>query len=169
MWKCDGGFKNGYMIKLQDMIRSGIPNCNLQANPHIDSRLKWLKQKYFAISQMLKESCCKWDDTRKMIQCEKDWYERWCKAHFSSVADKVGLLIEDIGIHFKAIASAMTHEDEREQQVTDRSNNIVGELMKIEGLTNGDIFRAANILSTEAPKLNVLSQPPQVMKRQYVL
>nr|DAD35321.1 TPA_asm: hypothetical protein HUJ06_005961 [Nelumbo nucifera] len=243
-WKCDGNFKSGYMLKLQDMIRSKISNCSLQASPHIESRVKWLKQKYFAIVQMLKENGCKWDDTKKMIRCEKEWYDRWCKAHkdanglygmkfkwfwelgkiydkdremgqlvetfeddvqyiemeeaendvahFSSDEDNLGeegqlvtlvsksttaststkkkkkeqqtlkgneakkqramqpinleaqfltaigkfeSLMQDIGIQLRTLATMMAHEDERKQQLIDRSNNIVEELMKIEGLT----------------------------------
>lgn len=81
LWKTDGGFKNGYMTELRKMIQKKIPDFSKQVDPHIDSKLKWLKSKYHAICEMLKESGCKWDDTEKMIRCEREWYDSWIKRH----------------------------------------------------------------------------------------
>ncbi|KAF2308667.1 hypothetical protein GH714_011997 [Hevea brasiliensis] len=52
-----------------------------EASPHIDSRWKALKAKYNAIADMLNKSRFGWDETRKMIQCEKSVYDKWCKSH----------------------------------------------------------------------------------------
>uniref|UniRef100_A0A803MKZ9 DDE Tnp4 domain-containing protein n=1 Tax=Chenopodium quinoa TaxID=63459 RepID=A0A803MKZ9_CHEQI len=39
-WKCENGFKNGYMNNLEEMINGVLPNCGLRAVPHIESRIK---------------------------------------------------------------------------------------------------------------------------------
>lgn len=44
-WKSESGFKNGYMNKLEEVINGALPNCDLKAVPHIESRIKhWLKK-----------------------------------------------------------------------------------------------------------------------------
>ena len=42
IWKGEGGFKNGYMNKLEKMIEEKLPGCGLKATPHIESRIKYL-------------------------------------------------------------------------------------------------------------------------------
>ncbi|KAL3533009.1 hypothetical protein ACH5RR_006530 [Cinchona calisaya] len=52
LWKTDGGFKNGYMVELHKMVAHKIPDFTKQVDPHIDSKLKWLKSRYHAITEM---------------------------------------------------------------------------------------------------------------------
>lgn len=78
-WKCDYGFRNGYMIRLEEMIGKSVPGCGLKASPHIDSRLKTLVGKFRAILQMLATKGFKWDDKKHMISVERSVYEEYCK------------------------------------------------------------------------------------------
>ncbi|KAL6495251.1 hypothetical protein OROGR_030677 [Orobanche gracilis] len=80
-WKCENGFRNGYMVRLEEMIGKVLPGCGLKVVPHIDSRLKTLVGKYRAILEMLKNSGFKWDDERKMISVEKSVYDDYCKVY----------------------------------------------------------------------------------------
>ncbi|KAL9230846.1 hypothetical protein vseg_006142 [Gypsophila vaccaria] len=66
-WKCENGFRNGYMVRLEEIISKDVAGCGLKALPHIDSRLKTLVTKFRAIVQMLDTSGFKWDDERQMI------------------------------------------------------------------------------------------------------
>ncbi|OAY63328.1 hypothetical protein ACMD2_11817, partial [Ananas comosus] len=55
-----------------------------EASPHIESRVKYLKQKYCAITEILSKTGVTWDDQRKIISCDKKWYDDWCKMHESA-------------------------------------------------------------------------------------
>ncbi|KAL3506912.1 hypothetical protein ACH5RR_032294 [Cinchona calisaya] len=81
LWKPDGGFKNGYMVELHKMVAHKIPDFTKQVDPHIDSKLKWLKSRYHAITEMVKQSSCEWDNVEKIIKCERQWYDSWAKRH----------------------------------------------------------------------------------------
>ncbi|KAL3507240.1 hypothetical protein ACH5RR_032622 [Cinchona calisaya] len=81
LWKADGGFKNGYMVELHKMVTHKIPDFTKQVDPHIDSKLKWLKSRYHAITEMVKQSGCEWDNVEKIIKCERQWYDSWAKRH----------------------------------------------------------------------------------------
>ncbi|KNA07598.1 hypothetical protein SOVF_170380, partial [Spinacia oleracea] len=80
-WKCDNGFRSGYMVRLEEVIGKALPGCGLKAVPHIDSRLKTLATKFRALSEMLNTSGFAWDDERKMISVERSVYDEYCKSH----------------------------------------------------------------------------------------
>ena len=60
-WKGDGGFKNGYMSRLEELINSELLSCGLKAFPHIESRIKHWSEKYSALVEMLSTSGFGWD------------------------------------------------------------------------------------------------------------
>ncbi|KAK1391808.1 hypothetical protein POM88_010864 [Heracleum sosnowskyi] len=81
-WKGEGGFKNGYLNHLEVQMNNKFPNCGLKALPHIDSKVKWFKDKYVVVSEMVnKTSGFQWDDKTKMIQCEKQAFDDFVKNH----------------------------------------------------------------------------------------
>ena len=81
-WKGEGGFKNGYLSHLEVMLNTKFPGCGLKAIPHIESKFKWFKDKYAVVSEMVnKTSGFQWDDQTKMIQCEKQAYDDFCKVN----------------------------------------------------------------------------------------
>ncbi|XP_021734166.1 uncharacterized protein LOC110700893 [Chenopodium quinoa] len=63
-WRCENGFRSGYMVRLEEVIGKALPGCGLKATPHIDSRIKTLGAKFRAISQMLNTSGFVWDDEK---------------------------------------------------------------------------------------------------------
>ncbi|KAL3513494.1 hypothetical protein ACH5RR_026211 [Cinchona calisaya] len=81
LWKTGGGFKNGFMVELHKMVAHKIPDFTKQVDPHIDSKLKWLKSRYHPITEMVKKSGCEWDNVEKIIKCERQWYDSWAKRH----------------------------------------------------------------------------------------
>ncbi|XP_062190787.1 uncharacterized protein LOC133893711 [Phragmites australis] len=76
-----GGFKNCYSQGIESILSQKLPGRGIKASPHVDSRLKVMKRKYYAIKDMLASPDFSWDDTRKMIQCEKQRYDEYCKDH----------------------------------------------------------------------------------------
>ncbi|PQQ03133.1 ATPase WRNIP1 [Prunus yedoensis var. nudiflora] len=76
-WRADTGFKNDYLDKLECMLEAKIPDCGLKASPHIESRVKTLKLKYFALTEMLSLSRFGWNEEKMMLVCEKSVYDEW--------------------------------------------------------------------------------------------
>ncbi|KAJ8425745.1 hypothetical protein Cgig2_007601 [Carnegiea gigantea] len=61
------------------MLNEKIPSCGLKAYPHIDSNTKWSVDKYNVITEMLRTSDFSWYDIPKMINCERQQHEDFCK------------------------------------------------------------------------------------------
>ncbi|KAK9274486.1 hypothetical protein L1049_021734 [Liquidambar formosana] len=81
-WKCDTGFKSGYLVKLEHMLEAKTPGCGLKASPHIESRVKTLKKQAIAIAEMFSVgSGFSWNDVDKMVVAEKDVFDLWVKSH----------------------------------------------------------------------------------------
>ncbi|KAK3125880.1 hypothetical protein QOZ80_7BG0610900 [Eleusine coracana subsp. coracana] len=76
-----GGFKNCYSQGIEKILAQKLPGRGIKASPHVDSRLKVLKRKYYAIKDMLASPGFSWDDTRKTIMCEKQRYDEYCREH----------------------------------------------------------------------------------------
>ncbi|XP_074331601.1 uncharacterized protein LOC141668567 [Apium graveolens] len=80
--KGEGGFKNGYLNHLEALLNNKFPNCGLKAFPHIYSKVKWFKDKYAVVSEIVnKISGFQLDDKTKMIQCEKQAFDDFLKNH----------------------------------------------------------------------------------------
>ncbi|KAK9688648.1 hypothetical protein RND81_09G000800 [Saponaria officinalis] len=63
-WKGEGVFKNGYSSQLEQMLNTKFPD------------------KYAIVSELVnKTSGFQWDDQSKMIKCERQAYEDFCKTH----------------------------------------------------------------------------------------
>ncbi|KAL2945482.1 Patatin-like phospholipase domain-containing protein 5 [Bienertia sinuspersici] len=78
-WK-GGGFKNGYLNKLELMLNTKFPGCDIKAIPHIESKFKWFKDKYPIVSEMVnKTSGFQLDEKTSTIQCERQAYDDFCK------------------------------------------------------------------------------------------
>nr|GEU31477.1 myb/SANT-like domain-containing protein [Tanacetum cinerariifolium] len=80
-WKTDTGFRSNYMCEVHRRILVKRPKFSKIVSPHIESKVKWLKSKFHAINDMLKQSGCSWNDIDKKIACEREWYLSYCKNH----------------------------------------------------------------------------------------
>ena len=80
-WKAEGNFKSGYLVKLESIMNAKFSGCGLKANPHIDSKTKWFRDKYNVLSEMFRTSGFGWDDETKMIKCERQSYDEFCKVN----------------------------------------------------------------------------------------
>ncbi|KAL2937563.1 2-oxoglutarate dehydrogenase E1 component [Bienertia sinuspersici] len=149
-WKCEKEFRNGYMIHLEEVISKAMPGCGLKAKPRIDSRLKTLMSKYRAILAMLEISGSKWDDERQMILVEQSVYEEYCKG-FKRLWTKFH---EGHEFHLSTMANVWAGADGREQDLSDKCNNVLSELLQLDGIApgQGEAFEAANILSAQPNK-----------------
>ncbi|KAL0347870.1 UNVERIFIED_CONTAM: hypothetical protein Scaly_1803000 [Sesamum calycinum] len=50
-WKCDNGFRNGYLAQLEAHLKRAFPQCDLKAEPHINSKLHVWKRQYSLYAQ----------------------------------------------------------------------------------------------------------------------
>ncbi|KAL2897205.1 UvrABC system protein C [Bienertia sinuspersici] len=66
-WKADGSFKGGFKNKLEEKMNEKFPGCGLKAVPHIESKIKWFKDKYNVLSEMFRTSGLSWDNEKHMI------------------------------------------------------------------------------------------------------
>ncbi|KAM5572598.1 hypothetical protein ABKV19_012579 [Rosa sericea] len=76
-WRSENGFKNGYLTQIEAMMEAKMPGCGIQASPHIESRVKTLKKKYYALAEMLSQSGFGWNDDEMMLVCERRVYDEW--------------------------------------------------------------------------------------------
>ncbi|MED6109448.1 hypothetical protein PIB30_117045 [Stylosanthes scabra] len=138
-WKCHNGtFKSGYAKHLEKMLREKIPECNLKASPHIESRVKLLKKHYFAIVEMVGAtgSGFGWNDKDKMIVVERQIFDEWKSSHPNAkgLFNKPFPHFEELGVVFgkdraqgryaESIAQAVANmEVEREANFSDLQVN----------------------------------------------
>jgi hypothetical protein len=78
-----GGFKNCYSQGIESLLAQRLPGRGIKASPHVDSRLKVLKRKFYSIKDMLASPGFSWDGSKKVVRCEKERYDEYCKvSHF---------------------------------------------------------------------------------------
>ncbi|KAL6184451.1 hypothetical protein ACLB2K_045852 [Fragaria x ananassa] len=60
-------------------MEAKLPGHGILANPHIESRIKTLKAKYAALSEMLNQSGFSWNEQEMMLVCEQSVFTEWVK------------------------------------------------------------------------------------------
>ncbi|KAK9121576.1 hypothetical protein Syun_019193 [Stephania yunnanensis] len=53
VYKCDDGFKLGYLNHLEEALKITCPNSGIKVRPYIESRQKSLKKKWFIVNDMI--------------------------------------------------------------------------------------------------------------------
>ncbi|PON87613.1 Myb/SANT-like domain containing protein [Trema orientale] len=83
-FKAEGNFKPGHLKELENKLRDRMPRCDLQAKPHIESRMKTLKTHFQVVHEMLTGPYCSgfgWDSERKVITAEKPVWDAYLESH----------------------------------------------------------------------------------------
>ncbi|KAK9713818.1 hypothetical protein RND81_06G053100 [Saponaria officinalis] len=78
-WKAEGSFKNGFKNKLEDILNQKFLGCEIKAVPHIESKIKWFKDKYNVLTEMFRTFGFSWDDEKHMIKYERQSYDDFCR------------------------------------------------------------------------------------------
>ncbi|KAH6835396.1 hypothetical protein C2S53_003247 [Perilla frutescens var. hirtella] len=71
-WKCDNGFKTGYLGLLEQHMLQAIPGNDLKAEPHIISKIHVWKKNYGSLSTMLSRSGFGWNESTHTIEVDSD-------------------------------------------------------------------------------------------------
>ncbi|XP_017981031.1 PREDICTED: uncharacterized protein At2g29880, partial [Theobroma cacao] len=83
-YNADTGFRGGYLIELENMLATKLPNANLKAKPHIEFRIKTLKKEWTIIYDMVQgthTSGFGWDDQRNMVVADDPVWESYIQSH----------------------------------------------------------------------------------------
>ena len=64
-YKADNGFKPGYAIHLETLLKESLPDSGLLAKPHIESRIKTMKKDWQVVYDMLNSTSGFGYDTEK--------------------------------------------------------------------------------------------------------
>ncbi|KAK9112262.1 hypothetical protein Scep_019781 [Stephania cephalantha] len=52
VYKCDNGFKPGYLNHLEEMLKISCPTSGIKAKPHIESKVKVMKKHWSIVNDM---------------------------------------------------------------------------------------------------------------------
>lgn len=81
-WSADNSFKAGFFTLIEKELTKLLPNTDIRANPHIDSKVKYWKTIYNLITDILRVSGFSWSDVNKCIVVdEASVWEDYEKAH----------------------------------------------------------------------------------------
>ncbi|KAF4359551.1 hypothetical protein F8388_003554 [Cannabis sativa] len=79
-FKAEGNFKLGHLRAIEMKLKERMPGCDIQAKPHIESRIKTLKIHFQIVHEMLTGSFCSafgWDSNKKTVTAEKPVWEAY--------------------------------------------------------------------------------------------
>ncbi|XP_017970608.1 PREDICTED: uncharacterized protein At2g29880 [Theobroma cacao] len=83
-YNVDSGFRGGYLLELENRLTTKLPDANLKAKPHIESRIKTLKKEWAIIYDMVQgthTSGFGWDDQRNMVVADDPVWESYIHSH----------------------------------------------------------------------------------------
>ena len=67
-------------------MNAKCPGNGLKANPHIDSKTKWFRDKCNVLNEMFHTSGFSWDGTTKTIKYERQSYDDFCMVKFQTLS-----------------------------------------------------------------------------------
>ncbi|CAN6235795.1 unnamed protein product [Urochloa humidicola] len=86
-WKVDTGHKSGYLTFIEKELAKRLPNANIKADPHIQSKVKTLKKLLSYILDIQQSgSGFGWDEERKMVVGDKEQFMGWAKSRPGAAA-----------------------------------------------------------------------------------
>ncbi|KAL0399934.1 UNVERIFIED_CONTAM: hypothetical protein Sradi_2336700 [Sesamum radiatum] len=79
-WRCENGFRAGYLNQLEALFFKQFSGSDIRAEPHINSKIHVWKKYYSTLVSMMGKSGFGWDDSRCMITVDsQDMWDEYCK------------------------------------------------------------------------------------------
>ena len=78
------------------------------------------------------------------------------------------LFMKEMNNHLSTMANVWVRADDREQEMTDKNNKVLGEILQLDGILPTQALEAANILIAQPHKLIVFFNCPPALKNEYV-
>ena len=106
-WKGNNGtFRSGYLSQLEKILEKELTESNIEADPHIESKVRLLKRQYNAIYEMITtRSGFGWNNDDKCVIVSKEVFDTWIKVSlkFNSTCNKyfICLLYSNMRIPIK--------------------------------------------------------------------
>ena len=78
--------------------------------------------------------------------------------------------MKDMNVHLSTMAKVMSRADEREQELAEKSEKVIEELLSfnLEGVTTSQVFEVADILTSQPNKLMIFNKCPSSLKATFV-
>ncbi|GFS32816.1 hypothetical protein Acr_00g0024850 [Actinidia rufa] len=80
-WSDDNGFKPGFFSSLEKQLDKVLPESHLKVDPHIESKVKYWRQTYNKVFDILQLSGFGWDHTNKKVKVVQSVRDEYEKAH----------------------------------------------------------------------------------------
>ncbi|KAL0453573.1 UNVERIFIED_CONTAM: hypothetical protein Slati_1335400 [Sesamum latifolium] len=78
-WKCDNGFRTGYLDMLEQLLRKQCPESDLKSDPHISPKIHVWKRTFACITDMLARSGFGWNESMQMIVVSDEVFDNYAK------------------------------------------------------------------------------------------
>ncbi|KAG8390827.1 hypothetical protein BUALT_Bualt01G0124000 [Buddleja alternifolia] len=78
-WKCETGFRTGYLRLLEKAMVKAFPRTDIRAEPHINSKIHVWKKSYGSLTSMFGVSGISWNNSTKMIDAQDDAWDLYVK------------------------------------------------------------------------------------------
>ncbi|GFS37529.1 hypothetical protein Acr_00g0052480 [Actinidia rufa] len=80
-WSADNGFKPGFFSLVEKQLEKVLPESHLKVEPHIESKVKYWRQMYSKVFDILHLSGFGWDYTNKKVEVVQSVWDEYEKAH----------------------------------------------------------------------------------------
>ncbi|XP_060962720.1 uncharacterized protein At2g29880-like isoform X9 [Cannabis sativa] len=87
-----GNFKPGHLRAIEMKLKERMPGCDIQAKPHIESRMKTLKTHFQIVHEMLTGPFCSgfgWESNRKTVIMRNQRWEAYLQSHKEAAPFKI--------------------------------------------------------------------------------
>ncbi|XP_058216882.1 uncharacterized protein At2g29880-like [Rhododendron vialii] len=89
-WSADNGFKLGFFTLLEKEMAKIMPESNIKASPHINSKVKYWRRTYAKICDIVGLSGFGWDHVNKRIDVDDDVWKIYEEANPKKVKEVGG-------------------------------------------------------------------------------
>ncbi|GFY82667.1 hypothetical protein Acr_02g0009070 [Actinidia rufa] len=80
-WSADNGFKPGFFSLVEKRLEKLLPESHLKVEPHIESKIKYWRQTYNKVFDILQLSGFGWNHTNKKVEVVQSVWDEYEKAH----------------------------------------------------------------------------------------